>query len=182
MFRYNWMNVWTCLILSCSAGQLNAQIASDRSSGRNAQVIDTVERYGPLISPTYEQAVCTEMVLGILNKFLTLTHEDTIRVRIELEQGQDVYELIQTGSAIPTGVYYALINKEAGTSVDKLADVLPGDFVQFWYYRSWGHCGIVHHIDSAKKVVWLYSSYPSTNGYGIQPFEIPQYCFFVRLK
>lgn len=57
-----------------------------------------------------------------------------------------------------------------------------GEFVKFWYYRSWGHCGIVHSIDLENKVMNLYSSFPSTDGYGVQSFDMPDYCYFVRLK
>jgi len=31
------------------------------------------------------------------------------------------------------------------------------------------------------KKMWLHSSYPSTDGYGIQQFDIPPYTWFVRL-
>lgn len=167
-----------CFIALISCGQAdNSELPI-----RNQQIIDTVQVYGPSISPTYEAAVCTEFVLGILDHFVELSHQDSIHVRIDLEDGQDVYELIAEGSALPTGVYYALVHNGMGIPVDDIRDVKPGDFAQFWYYRSWGHCGIVHHIDRANQVMWLYSSYPSTNGYGIQPFQIPDYCYFVRLK
>lgn len=59
--------------------------------------------------------------------------------------------------------------------------VLPGDFVQFWT-TTWGHCGIVKEIDVKNKTMSLYSSFPSTNGYGIQRFPIPDHSYFVRLK
>lgn len=172
------------LLISCilSVSAVLSQENRNHLPKRNQQIIDTILRYGPSISPTYEEAVCTEFVLGILDHFVELTHQDTINVRIDLEEGQNVYELMAEGSALPTGVYYALIHNGIGIPIDDIQDVQPGDFVQFWYYRSWGHCGIVHQIDYVNQVMWLYSSYPSTNGYGIQPFQIPDYCYFVRLK
>jgi hypothetical protein len=150
--------------------------------GRNQQVIDTVLKYGPSISPTYETAVCTELVIGILGHFFELTREDKINVRIHLDEGLDVYKLIAEGSPLPKGVYHALTSNGRGEPIDDLHDALPGDFVQFWYYRSWGHCGILHHIDFERNLIFLYSSYPSTGGYGIQHFVLPEYCHVVRLK
>jgi hypothetical protein len=66
--------------------------------------------------------------------------------------------------------------------VDNLSDVISGDFVQFWYPDSWGHCGIVHSTDLKNDTIKLYSLFPSTNGYGIQEFDIPTYCFFCTVK
>lgn len=60
-------------------------------------------------------------------------------------------------------------------------NVVEGDFVQFWT-ETWGHCGIVKNINLDKNEMELYSSFPSTNGYGIQKFKIPKNTFFVRLK
>lgn len=149
---------------------------------RNRQVIDTVLKYGPSISPTYQTAVCTELVIGILGHFFDLTQEDRINVRIHLDEGLDVYKLIDEGSPLPKGVYHALTSNGKGIPIDDLHQALPGDFVQFWYPRSWGHCGILHHIDFERNLIFLYSSYPSTNGYGIQHFVLPEYCHIVRLK
>jgi hypothetical protein len=115
----------------------------------------------------------------VLSNFATLTKEDKKRIRIITEQ--DVYLLRQNSSPIPKGVYYALTSTGKGTAIDHLEDVKPGDFVQFWY-TSWGHCGIVSSIDSFNKTMQLHSSFPSTNGYGIQSFDIPEECYFVRLN
>lgn len=161
----------------------NAQDAdSTLIPARNKQVIDTILTYGPSISPTYQGAVCTEFVIGVLGHFIELTAQDTINIRIDLQHGEDVYDLMKNGSALPKGVYHALVSTDKGIPINDWKEVRPGDFVQFWYYRSWGHCGIVEHIDLEHKVLYLYSSYPSTDGYGIQPFDMPEYCYFVRLK
>jgi len=161
----------------------NAQDAvSTLIPARNQQVIDTILTYGSSISPTYQDAVCTEFVIGVLGHFIELSAQDTINIRIDLQHGEDVYDLIKEGSALPTGVYYALVSTDRGTPINDWKEVRSGDFVQFWYYRSWGHCGIVESIDLENKVMNLYSSFPSTNGYGIQPFDMPKYCYFVRLK
>lgn len=150
----------------------------------NQQVLDIATKYGKLISPTYESSVCTEFVIGVLGHFMDLTSEDTINIRIDQprENLKEVYHQIESGSPYPTGVVHALVSKGKGIEILDRNQVLPGDFVQFWYPNSWGHCGIVAKMDVENKVLWLHSSYPSTEGYGIQPFHMPEYTKFVRLK
>lgn len=150
----------------------------------NQRVLDTATTYGRMISPSYESSVCTEFVIGILGHFMDLTSEDTVNIRIDQprENLKEVYRQIENGSPYPTGVVYALVSKGKGIEISDRNQVLPGDFVQFWYPNSWGHCGIVAKIDVENKVLWLHSSYPSTEGYGVQPFHMPEYSRFVRLK
>lgn len=158
--------------LNCGAQQLSLP-------PKNKAVIDSIVKYGPTISPTYEKAVCTEMVIQLLEKFQPLTKTDKTRIRIITNE--NVYTLLKQNSAVPKGVYYALTAKGIGKSIDEIRNVLPGDFVQFWT-GTWGHCGIVKEIHPENKTMLLYSSFPSTNGYGVQTFSIPEYCYFVRLK
>lgn len=150
---------------------------------RNQQVLDTVMKYGRKISPTYEDAVCTELVIGVLSHFFSLTEEDKMNIRIDQprESLEDVYRAMEAGLPEPKGVVNALVLNGKGIAIENWSDVLPGDFVQFWYPRSWGHCGIVESIDLEKRLMLLHSSFPTTSGYGIQEFQIPDYCFFVRL-
>lgn len=140
--------------------------------------------YGKRISPTYYSAVCTDYLIGVLKHFITLDSTDIINIRIDQPRKgiEDIYTQIEDGSPEPKGVYYALIRKGVGIPIDDWAQVKRGDFVQFWHTRSWGHCGIVDSIDLPTKTMWLHSSYPSTDGYGIQKFEIPKYSWFVRLS
>ncbi len=146
---------------------------------KNKDIIESVLKFGPSISSTYEKAVCTELVIQILEKHTPLTKTDKSRIRIITNE--NVPTLLKQNSPVPKGVYYALTTKGIGESIDDFSMVLPGDFVQFWT-ETWGHCGIVKSINLNTKTMELYSSFPSTNGYGIQTFEIPKYCFFVRLK
>lgn len=146
---------------------------------KNKDVIESVIKFGPTISYTYEKAVCTELVIQILEKFIPLTKTDKSRVRIITNE--NVYTLLKQNSPIPKGVYYALTSKGIGQPIDELSKVLPGDFVQFWT-GTWGHCGIVKSVDLETKTMELYSSFPSTSGYGVQTFDVPEYCYFVRLK
>ena len=92
-----------------------------------------------------------------------------------------------TGLVQSLGVIESIVPSESGLilciSSEYLLNnkVLPGDFVQFWT-GTWGHCGIVKEIHPETKTMLLYSSFPSTNGYGVQKFSIPEYCYFVRLN
>ena len=151
----------------------------DSLPGKNQQVLNYVVRNGAKISPTYQGSVCTELLIGVLKNFTLLSKEEKNRIRIITEE--NVHQLRLTHSPVPKGVYYALTESRKGTAIDRLEDVRPGDFVQFWYW-SWGHCGIVKSIDRVNGTMDLYSSYPTTNGYGIQTFNIPHECYFVRLK
>lgn len=175
--------LWMCLISFPGNAQLNKDSLSVLPSW-NQQVLDTAIKYGRVISPSYESAVCTEFVIGVLGHFMLLTQEDTINIRIDQPRTsiKEVYQQIESGSPYPKGVVYALTSNGKGIEIADRNEVLAGDFVQFWYPNSWGHCGIVERIDVKNKVLWLHSSYPSTSGYGIQPFHMPEYCHFVRLK
>lgn len=146
---------------------------------KNQQIVDAIVKHGPAISSTYEKAVCTELVIKILEKFTPLDKTDKSRIRIITED--DIPTLLKQNSPIPKGVYHALISKGIGTAIDNFEQVQSGDFVQFWT-DSWGHCGVVKSINLTTKTMQLYSSFPSTGGYGIQTFRIPKYCYFVRLK
>lgn len=167
-----------CLV-TCIASFAKPLSINDSVYSKNRQVVDTVIKYGAKISPTYNKAVCTELVIGILNKFYPLNKTDKSRIRIITND--NIQTLLSQNSSVPKGVYYALTEKGIGTSVDSLQYVLPGDFVQFWT-DSWGHCGIIKSVDTKNNTMELYSSFPSTNGYGIQLFNVPKYCYFVRLK
>ena len=164
-----------CVVLFFITAKSVAQIPE-----KNQCVIDTVTKYGPVISSTYEKAVCTELVIKVIEKIYPLNKTDKSRIRIITNENID--DLLKNNSPIPKGVCYALTAKGIGTTIENLTDVLPGDFVQFWTDAGWGHCGIVKSINYKENTMDLYSSFPSTNGYGIQTFLIEKYCFFVRLK
>ena len=170
--------------LSCSNSSGNATgreslTKQDTVPEKNRQVIDTIIKYGPLISPTYKKAVCTELVIPIIEKFYRLNKVDKSRIRIITNQ--DIQKLLKENSSVPKGLYYALTEKGIGQPVDSLQNVLPGDFVQFWP-ETWGHCGVVKSVNIDNMTMELYSSFPSTDGYGVQRFRIPRHCYFVRLK
>lgn len=146
---------------------------------KNKLIIEATKKFGPGISPTYEKAVCTELVIQVLEKVQSLDANDKSRIRIITNE--NIHQLLDQNSNIPKGVYYSLLAKERGIPIENIKDVLEGDLVQFWT-ESWGHCGIVKSVNPDKNEMELYSSFPSTNGYGIQKFSIPKHSFFVRLQ
>ena len=156
-----------------------AQPLINELPAKNKLIIEATKKFGPGISPTYEKAVCTELVIQVLEKVQPLDATDKSRIRIITNE--NIHQLLDQNSNIPTGVYYCLLAKGRGIPIDNINEVLEGDLVQFWT-ESWGHCGIVKSVNSDKNEMELYSSFPSTNGYGIQKFPIPKHSFFVRLK
>ncbi len=154
-------------------------LKQDSLPSKNKQILEYVIKHGREISPTYQSSVCTELVIGVLKHFTVLSKEEKNRIRIITDS--NVHQLRLNNSPIPQGVCYALTESKKGSGIKQLQDVRPGDFVQFWYW-SWGHCGIVKSIHVDNQTMELYSSYPTTNGYGIQTFNIPSECYFVRLK
>jgi hypothetical protein len=181
-------SILSILILCCTTTRLNSSalpfttmspLQTSLIPEKNKKIIDYVVKNGPSISSTYEKAVCTEMVIAVLKNFVKLSKEDKKRIRIITDK--NIYVLRAKKSSIPKGIYYALTKNKMGIAIDKLEDVRPGDFVQFWEFY-WGHCGIVKSIDPVHKTMELYSSTPMTNGYGILSFDVPDECYFVRLK
>jgi hypothetical protein len=41
---------------------------------KNKKIIEIVKKYGPSLSSTYEKAVCTELVIQVINKTTTLNN------------------------------------------------------------------------------------------------------------
>ncbi len=70
------------------------------------------------------------------------------------------------------------IESKGGQRIDAIGKTQKGDFVQFWHTGKWGHCGVVQSVDTVKRTLTLHSSFPSTDGYGIQPFPYNEQTFF----
>jgi hypothetical protein len=149
---------------------------------RNKEIIAFIESNGERISPTYAHAVCTELVIAVINAFSPLTKDEKRDIRIITNE--PLQRLIEQDAPIIRGVQFALVKSGKGLLVADPGEVMPGDFVQFWYldaFAASGHCGIVKEIKPFESVT-LYSSHPSTDGYGIQQFLWPDKIYFVRLK
>jgi hypothetical protein len=149
---------------------------------KNRQIIHFIETNGKGLAPSYDKSVCTEFVIKVIDNFGPLTNSEKNNIRIITQS--KIGDLIKDNSPIIKGVQTALIQGNKGIEIDKLADVNPGDFVQFWNVyngKEYGHCGIVMNIRPNESLI-LYSSHPLTNGYGKQKFLWPDKLFFVRLK
>lgn len=149
---------------------------------KNKRIIQLIETKGKEIAPTYKDVACTEFVIKVINNFDTLTKKEKNDIRIITNKELD--SLIDYESPIIRGVQTALLNGNKGIRVDRIEDVKPGDFVQFWNLyqgKEYGHCGVVFDID-ANKSITLYSSHPLTDGYGKQEYLWPDKLYVVRLK
>lgn len=163
---------------------VNPEILVDSAgiSNKNKLVLLTAEKYGKAISPTYEQAVCTEFVIGVLDKLEKITKATKQQVRIITNESLD--SLYRSDARILKGVVCALEDAKLGEEIS-LNEAKAGDFFQFWdYYNGqiFGHCGILRGFDNNKVLMSAYSSAPSTNGFGIQTYVVPEKIFFVRLR
>lgn len=153
----------------------------DNLPARNKRIIQLVEARGDSFAPNYKDAVCTEFVIKVINNFSTLTKDEKNDIRIITTD--DLGDLIRKDSPVIKGVQTALVNSNKGIAID-VADVKPGDFVQFWDVycgKEFGHCGVVLESDPGKTLT-VFSSHPLTNGYGKQKYLWPDKVFFARLQ
>lgn len=73
--------------------------------------------------------------------------------------------------------------KKTGYAVN-VENAKAGDLVQIWYPGLYGHCGVVKYIDQKHKKIVMYSSFPSTGGFGVQSFDYHHnmLAFFTRIE
>lgn len=152
-------------------------------ASQNDSIISYVKKHGYTLAPSYKEVVCTNFLVKVLQHF---TKVDKITYqRIQIITSKPISQLLEQKSEIPNGVCYALTSKGLGKYVT-LEEAKSGDFVQFWnsffgIYSS-GHCGILDHIDYDQKKIYMYSSHPQTDGFGLHVFDMPDYVVFARLK
>jgi len=149
---------------------------------RNKLVVDWIETHGTDLAPTYEEAVCTEFVINVLDHFGPLSKDEKRKLRIITQE--NIIELLNRRSSVIRGVQTALYQSHRGIIIERAEDVRPGDFVQIWNVyqgQEYGHCGIVFDIVPHQSLT-LYSSHPLTGGYGKQQYLWPDQAYFVRLK
>jgi len=149
---------------------------------KNRQIIQFVESNGRRIAPDYDEVVCTEFVIAVLNRFTHLTAVQKRNIRVITED--DLKTQVENDSPATKGEHTALAGNGSGMMITSSHDVRPGDFVQFWNIyqgKVYGHCGIVIDIQPNESI-GLYSSHPMTNGFGKQKFLWPDKIYFVRLR
>jgi hypothetical protein len=166
-------------VISSSSGVTVSQVQEVLS--KNAAIIRIIESSGQDIAPNYESVVCTEFVIGVLERMMPLTAKTKKEIRIITND--DLPSLVQNDAPIIRGVQTALINAGIGEAV-KETEVQAGDLIQFWNMfagDAYGHCGFVVEV-IPKEQITVYSSHPITNGFGRQTFLWPDKAYFVRLK
>lgn len=149
---------------------------------KNRKILTYVEANGKSVAPEYDQVVCTEFLIKVLDTFGPLTKQEKRDIRIITDA--NLNDLIDNDAPVIKGVQNALVKSGKGIVIEDPSKVLPGDLVQFWdrfYGSPWGHCGIVSQIEPGETLT-LHSSHPFTGGYGIQTFNWPDKVFFVRLQ
>lgn len=177
-FTHYWINTQPIAVVT---HEIKIDTLLPELPSRNKKIIEYIELHGQEISPTYETAVCTEFVIQVLEKFETLSAHE--RKLIRIITNENLADLVRGDSSIIKGVQTALLHKHKGIEIDS-ANVLAGDFVQFWtvYGNSaYGHCGIVLESKPGESIT-VYSSHPITHGYGKQTFGWPDKIYFARLK
>jgi hypothetical protein len=123
---------------------------------RNREIVRFIESNGKSLAPDYQTVVCTEFVIKVIEEFSPLTSDEKKDVRIITTGKLD--ELVRGESPLIKGVQSALSKRGKGEVVDRVDEVLPGDFVQFWnIYQGevYGHCGIVMAIDPDQSITCI---------------------------
>jgi len=149
----------------------------------NKRIIHFVEEQGKKLAPSYDKVVCTEYVIHVLENFDDLSESDKCKIRI-ITQG-DLEQLVKADSDLIKGVSFYFTTSGKGRSINDINDAKSGDFIQFWNTRlgkATGHCGIIRAIDTDAGLISLYSSSPSTDGYGKQLYIIPDKYYIARIN
>jgi len=151
---------------------------------QNKQILNFIEQQGKRLAPSYDKVVCTEYVINVLENFdEKLSPSDKSKIRI-ITQG-DLKQLVSCEDSIIKGVSFYLSSSGKGIPITDLNDAKSGDFIQFWNIRlgkATGHCGIIRGIDTDMGLISLYSSSPSTDGFGKQIYVLPEKYFIARLQ
>jgi hypothetical protein len=174
-----WFN--TQPVLPLTIPKKNVSLRPQAKLPKNALLLKIIERQGQDIAPSYSQVVCTEFVINVLEKIVTLPAKTKKGIRIITND--DLDSLVRNEASIIKGVQTALVDAGIGVAVDE-NDVREGDLVQFWNTfggHAYGHCGFVIAAKS-NEFLTMYSSHPITGGFGKQTFLWPEKVFFARLK
>lgn len=152
-------------------------------ASQNDSIVSYVKKHGPRLAPSYKEVVCTSFLVKVLEHFTKI--DKTTYSRIQIITSQSINQLLEQKSEVPNGVCYALTSRGLGSYVN-IKEAQAGDFVQFWnsflgFYSS-GHCGILDRIDEEQGKIYMYSSHPQTDGFGLHVFDMPDYVVFARLK
>ncbi len=133
--------------------------------------------YGDDLS--HRQVNCVQFVACVIEELMgrKLSEAELKTVYIDFKF-DNIAEAVEKGDVRTAGVQNALVNKMKCAIVVSVAEVQPGDFLQYWIKRndgSWmGHSCIVSRIlpnANGEKRVAIYGSHKSTNGIADQDFN-----------
>ncbi|RAW00003.1 hypothetical protein [Pseudochryseolinea flava] len=147
----------------------------------NVAILKVIEESGATIAFSYSKVVCTEFVIGVLDRLIPVTAK--IKKDIRIITTQDLETLVKEDAQVIKGVQTALVNAGIGTVVEP-HNAMAGDLVQFWNLSvlgPYGHCGFVVESKPGEYLT-MYSSHPITGGFGKQTFPWPEKIYCVRLE
>jgi hypothetical protein len=129
----------------------------------NKKIIVYARENGRRISSDYYKVNCSEFMTAFIKELgYKLSIKDIKKINI-------VSDLYFDPNQAKKGVVYYMVSSNTGKEIT-IDEALPGDIFQLWYKGSFGHCGIIHHIDTSKHELIAYSSFFHTQGFGIQRF------------
>ena len=82
---------------------------------KNKQIIDFIEATGKTIAPSYNETVCTEFVIKVIDKFAKLTKVEQADIRIITKE--NLKNLIENESSIIRGIQTALTKSGKGVEI-----------------------------------------------------------------
>ncbi|WP_162793685.1 hypothetical protein [Runella rosea] len=128
--------------------------------------------------PPYHLSNCVQSMVVVLQQSTTIkfSQKDLKEVHINYP---DAWQMRQQNDPRIKGVVYNLVRRGIATEVN-INELQAGDIVQFWN-ESWGHCGIAKGANYPKRLLWLYSSMPSTN-FSLRSFPFPDEFYACRIK
>src|SRR5688572_12810721 len=90
---------------------------------RNKEIMAFVEAHGAEISPTYQESVCTEFVIKVIEEFSSLTRQEKTAIRIITNDPLET--LIERDAPVIKGVQTALVSGKKGKLITDPIQVLP---------------------------------------------------------
>lgn len=128
--------------------------------------------------PPYYQSNCVQSLVVVLQKStkITFSKQDLREVHINYPNAT---QLRENNDPRIKGVVYNLVRRGIATGVP-INQLKEGDIVQFWN-EGWGHCGIAKGCNYPKRLLWLYSSMPSTD-FALTSFPFPVKFYACRIK
>lgn len=128
--------------------------------------------------PPYHKSNCVQSLIVVLQKSTTITFSPRDLKEIHINYPNSTQMRIDDDPRIK-GVVYNLVRRGVAEDV-KINELQAGDIVQFWN-DGWGHCGVVKGANYPKRLVWLYSSMPSTD-FALTSFSFPSKFYACRIK